>query len=265
MSSTNGYVIEEEMCLALHNKKVKDLSDHLRFILEEMFGPLESDEKIECYQSKTFIKPDIFIYYKNMMRGVSIKSSDSEVLHDEYVDTFVKFLDEIGVSKKTQKTILLYQYGDGTTDGSGKIRLNSEQVRHKYCSLIDEAKQELNNNKDLIVKVIERVMFNGVDPDAFAADAVYHGDVYSGTIVTRRQVLRHINKNNWTGYRSFNIGPLLLYPHARYADRTVVSEKRRNHINIKWPKLKRDMEYISKHYFSIYPEDKWGNYRKPQR
>ena len=262
MSSTNGYVIEEEMCLALHNKKVKDLSEHLRFILEEMFGPLEADEKIECYPSKSFIKPDIFIYYKKMMRGVSIKSQDSDVLHDEYVDTFVNYLKEIGVSEKTRNTILLYQYGDGTTNGTGKVRLNGDQVRRKYAALLEEAKQELTGNTKIIIKVVERVMFDGVDPDAFAADAVYHGNVYEGIIVTRRQVLRHIIKNKWTGYHAFNIGPLLLYPHARYANKNVVSEKRRNHINIKWPKLSRDMEYISKRYFSIYPEDKWGNYRK---
>ena len=262
MSSTNGYVIEEEMCLALHRKLVKDLSTHLRFILEELYGPLEANEMVECYATESFIKPDINIYYKGIRKGVSIKTGACDVLHDEYIDTFVNYLREIGVSEKTQRTYLLYQFGDGTTDGTGKRRMDGEEVRKQYYSLLEDDKKEINENYDFIEKIVERVIFVGVNPDEFSADAVYHGDVYSGTIVTKRQIMRHIRRNRWTGYRSFNVGPLLLYPHARYAHSPVASEKRRNHINIKWPNLIRDMEYMSKRYYSIYPKDKWGDYRK---
>ena len=263
-SSSNGYVIEEELCLALNHKKVKDLSVHLRFILQEMYGALEAEEIVECYPIETYIKPDIQIIYKGIIKNVSLKSGACDVLHDEYIDTFVQFLASIGVSEKTQKIFLLYQYGDGTLDGTGKVRLTGQQVERKYHDLLEFAKQEINNDKELIKQVVERVIFEGVDPDAWHADALYHGDVYSGTIVTKRQIMRHIMKNSWTTYDSFNIGPLLLYPHARYANGPVVSEKRRSHINIKWPNLLRDMEYMSKRYYSIYPEDKWGNYRRRQ-
>ena len=263
-SSSNGYVIEEELCLALHHKKVKELSQHLRFILQELYGALEGEETIECYQTESFIKPDIQIIYKGIIKNISLKSGASDVLHDEYIDTFVNFLGSIGISEKTQKIILLYQYGDGTIDGTGRNRLTGEQVERKYHSLLEYAKKEINENNELIEKVVERVLFDGVDPDAWHADALYHGDVYSGTIVTKRQIIRHIRKNSWTSYRAFNIGPLLLYPHARYANRPILSEKRRNHINIKWPNLLRDMEYMSKRYYSIYPSDKWGGYRRRQ-
>ena len=261
-SSSNGYVIEEELCMAFHKKKVKDLSVHLRFVLQELYGPLEADEVIECYQTEEFIKPDIQIIYKGIIKNISLKTGATDILHDEYIDTFVKFLGSLGVSEKTQKTFFLYQYGDGTLDGTGEVRLTGQEVERKYHNLLEEAKMEINENKDLIVQVVERVIFDGVDPDAWHADAVYHGDVYSGTIVTRRQIIRHIRKNSWTTYRAFNIGPLLLYPHARYANKPILDPKKRNHIHIKWPSLLRDMELMSKRYYSIYPKDKWGDYRK---
>lgn len=193
-SSSNGYVVEQEMCLALHYKKVSELTTHLRFILQELFGPLNPDEIIKCYETDSFSKPDISIYYKDQIKHVSIKTGACDVLHDEYIDTFVKFLAEHGVSEKTQKIFYLYQYGDGTLDGTGKVRLRGDQVSAKYHDLLEYAKAEINNNKDLIVEIVDRVMFSGVDPDVFAADAIYHGDVYSGTIVTKRQVIRHIRK-----------------------------------------------------------------------
>ena len=115
---------------------------------------------------------------------------------------------------------------------------------------IKAANEELNANEELIAKVAERLIFQGVNKDAPKAEAIYHGDVMDGVIVTRPQIIKHIKRKNWNYYDNLHIGPLFLKAHARYIGKEVVNEKYRTKIDASWPRLLEDMTYISKTYFS---------------
>ena len=83
--------------------------------------------------------------YKGIKKYVSLKSGRAESIHQEYIKNFILFLRSLGISKRTQQTILLYQYGDGTMDGSGKRRMKYHEMRTWLDERIKEAKNKLND------------------------------------------------------------------------------------------------------------------------
>lgn len=256
MANNHGRLIEDEMMINLQGKKISELNQNLRYFLSELFGALEANETIHCYQPDDYIKPDLIIEYKGVKKGVSIKTGATDFVHREHVSTFVEFLKGLGVTTKTINTILLFQYGDDTIDGTGKKRMPFDVIKYRYKTRIMEANKELNSNKELIYKVVERTVFDGVGSDKEKAEALYHGDIYDGKVITRYQVYKHIMKKDWDKYEHLHIGPLFIGPHARYVDTEIVNENSRNRINVRWNGLIMDIKYIATKYFSYTPLNK---------
>lgn len=253
MANNHGRLNEDELMINLNEKKVSELNPNLRYLVSELFGALDINEVIKCTQPNDYIKPDLIIEYKGIKKGLSVKSGANEFVHREYIGTFIEFLKGLGISQRTLNTILLFQYGDDTIDGTGKKRMPFEVIRYRYQSRIKEANAELNKNNELIFRVVERTVFDGIGDNKEKADAIYHGDVYEGTVITRYQVQKHIMRKDWDKYDHLHIGPLFIGPHARYVDTKIINENSRNRVNVKWNKLIQDIKYISKKYFSYTP------------
>ena len=60
--------------------------------------------------------------------------------------------------------------------------------------------------------------------------------------------IRHIKKRGFDFYDHLHIGPFLSWPDARYVNREITYERKRNRIVGYWPNLRADMEYMSKRY-----------------
>ncbi len=256
MPSNKGKLIEDEMMLALNNHFVKDLSPNLRNVMHSLFGALEANEIVTCTQPDVPIKPDLLITYKGKTKGLSLKSGASEYVHGEPIDKFVDFLRNLNISRETIETILLYQFGDGTIDGSGKERMELEQLKTSLYFRLKKANSELNRDPNLILKIIDRFLFQGWDLEAKNADAIYHGDIYFGISITKRQITKYINVKVWDYYDSLHIGPVFLRPHARYIGVEIKSEFSRHKIDGFWPNMLSDMNYISKRFFAYTPLNK---------
>ena len=260
MANHKGFMFEDEFVYRLNNRKVKELSDHFKYVLIELFGFLDDDEIVKCCKTQDFIKPDVIVTYKNFKMYVSLKMSNSQFLHGEKVETFIPFLKKIGVSNRTIVTILYFQYGDGTLDGTGKERMQYDVLRSVLDKRIKEANAELNN-PEIVLKVVMRVMFEGVNDEAENADAIYVGDGKIGFIATKRQVIKYLNKKDWSYYDSFHIGPVLIRPHARYINKEIVNPQYRHKIDCWWPNLMSDIRYISKRFCSYVPIDKRKDFK----
>ena len=183
MPSNHGKLIEDELMLALNNHRVMDLIPNLHYLMRELFGALEPEELVTCAQPDKPIKPDLLITYKGETKGLSVKSGTSEYVHGEPVEKFVEYLKTQGVSDNTVKTILLNQFGDGTIDGTGKERMDLAELKYRLRIQIKEANQELNNNHDILLNILDRMLFQGWDENAIPAYAIYHGDIYGVFII----------------------------------------------------------------------------------
>jgi hypothetical protein len=113
---------------------------------------------------------------------------------------------------------------------------------------LERANIELNRNKEIVRKILDRCLWNGSKNSPVKADSIYHGDAEYGLVVTRRQIDRYLEVKNWNWMKNLHIGPLQLRPHARYAGKVVRSEKRRHALICYWANFVPDLNYIAKNY-----------------
>ena len=247
MPTNNGFFKEDEMVYRLNNKYV-DLSNNLKNLINALFGVVDENTTIKSEKIDGFIKPDFYIDCNGHKKYVSMKTGRATSVHQELVKNFVLFLRELGISKKTQQTILLYQYGDGTMDGSGTKRFEYEELRLKLKQRIKEANEELNRDKKILMKVVEHCIYLGTQENAIAIDCIYFGTYEYGNVVTRRQLDKYFRVKNWDWMENLHIGPLQLRPHARYINKEIKNPYRREKIEIFWANMTSDLEFISSRY-----------------
>jgi len=250
MYSNVGLIREDEMIICLNQRRYCDLSNNLQHFMQELFGLIPEDSFIQCERIMGFIKPDFKITCNGISHNVSMKSGSSIIMHQENITKFISWLKEQGISDSTIETILLYQFGDGTTDGTGEKRYGYADVHYLYKDRIKEANIELNSNKDFVKKVIRRCVFKGTNEAYEEADFLYHGDVNYGVCINQKQTYKHIDVKSWGFINNLHIGPLHLRPHARYVDKETTSYENRAKIEMYWPYLVEDMQYIARRYNS---------------
>ena len=95
-----------------------------------------------------------------------------------------------------------------------------------------------------------RCIFKGACEDNKVVDAIYFGDEKHGVSATKKQMMKYIRKRDFSFYENLHIGPLLIRPDARYSNKEIASERKRNRIVAYWPNMQSDIIYISKTYFN---------------
>ena len=239
---------EKDLVKSLYKAVFKKLNNNLQNMIETIFGPQKPNTKIHCKLTDNFIKPDIVVEIEGKQAFISVKNNRAEIIHREEIKSFILFLRKFDISVETQKTLLLYQFGDGTMDGTGQKRMNYHEVYDWLHTHIDKANEELNGKFEIIMETFNRVLFQGVDITAQSAEYIYYGTVDYGIIVSKKQLESHLKTKEWGWYDNLHIGPILLKPHARYANKAVVDDYRRHQVTFYWPKMQADMVYIGKRY-----------------
>lgn len=249
-----GQFKEDQMLVFLNNKKFKELSPNLHNMVEALFGVVDPDEMVYCEHGIERTKPDIVITIGQRKKYVSMKTGSAKAIHSEQIDSFITFLKSIGVSQETIETVLLYHYGDGTTNGTGKERRPTEQLACWLGKRLEEANDELNSD-EFVWSIINHVAFQGVNPNVPAADAIYFGDVEYGVIATVKQFKKRFARSDgrWRFFHNLHVGPIFIKPAARYAGTEIKEEERRHKVICEWFRLREDIEYISKRYDNYTP------------
>ena len=249
MKPSEGFLVEDKFVEEINNKNVNDLNSNLKHLITFAFPLFNKNQNLKCAKMDSLIKPDICIYQGNKYNFVSIKSGFCEQLHMENVHSFVEFLEKNGIDKHTIETYLLYHYGDGTIDGSGKNRMSSVETKFTFNERIREMNEVFNKSKDFIKKFADRVIWQGVDEHANRAEILYHGDTDYGVFIARSQMRKHIENRTWFYMdKCVHIGPFVVRPKARYANGEIKNPENRQMVNVSYPRLIFDMQYIAKQY-----------------
>ncbi len=248
MPLNEGTTLEQEIITDLNEQKVGELTNNMHLFVRALFGALKLKETVYCAKVDGMMKADFVVTYMGKKRFVSMKSGHGDVVHNEVFSKFKDFLIENGISEHTIETIALFQFGDGTLDGTGIRRRPYHELMMELGPRIKEANKDLNKNKEFVLKVIDRCIFKGAYDDNQEADCIYCGNRDLGFVTTKKQIVTHIMRRNYDWMDNLHIGPLLLRPDSRYVDKDVKSVRNFQRIVVYWPRLKADLEYISRHY-----------------
>lgn len=243
-SNTSGFQNETDLISALENNYYLNLNNNLKKFISFLFPQVNDYDKIKCYSGITGQKPDIIIEINNKRKNVSIKKGSGNSVHQEDIDLFIDFLTTLDISEDAKIELLKYHWADGTTDGSGKIRVSSAEYKAKHQDEINLINSELNK-KEPLTKLITRVLFKGKSDEFDEADIVYYGTINEGHWATKNEIIKYM-LNNKFDINSIHFGPLTYQIWNRCLNFNPNTENRRNVMQVKWGSLEKDLLIIEK-------------------
>ena len=243
-SNTSGFKNETDLISALSNKTYVELNDNLKKFISFLFPQVKNNDKIKCYSGIVGQKPDIVIEINNKRKYVSIKKGNGNSVHQEDINLFIDFLTTLDIPEKVKIELLKYHWADGTTDGSGKIRISSAEYKVNHQKEIDFINSALNK-KEPLIKLITRVLFKGKSDKFDEVDVVYYGTIDKGLWGTKDEIIKYI-LNNRFDINSIHFGPLTYQIWNRCLNFNPNTENRRNVMQVKWGSLERDLLIIEK-------------------
>lgn len=243
-SNTSGFQNETDLISALSNKTYVELNDNLKKFIYFLFSQVNNNDQIKCYSGMVGQKPDIIIEINNKRKNVSIKKGSGNSVHQEDIYLFMDFLTTLDISEEAKMELLKYHWADGTTDGSGKIRVSSTEYKAEHQKEIDLINSELNK-RELLTKLITRVLFKGKSDRFDEADVVYYGTIDKGHWATKDEIIKYM-LNNKFDINSIHFGPLTYQIWNRCLNFNPNTENRRNVMQVKWGSLERDLLIIEK-------------------
>ncbi len=243
-SNTSGFQNETDLIGALNNKSYSELNNNLKKFILFLFPQVNNNDRINCYSGKVGQKPDIIIEINNSKKNISVKKGSGNSVHQEDINLFMDFLTTLDISEEAKIELLKYHWGDGTSDGSGKIRVSSAEYKSEHQKEIDLINSELNK-KEPLTKLITRVLFKGKSDDFSEADAVYYGTIDKGLWATKEEIINYF-LNNRFDLNSIHFGPLTYQIWNRCLNFNPNTENRRNVMQVKWGSLEKDLLIIEK-------------------
>lgn len=237
----NGISNEKRLVEEINGKTILEVNNNIRSFLKELFGNIDEEVPFKASLFTRTAKPDIYITYKNRMKFISVKSGKTDAMHLERIKDFILFLRELGVSKETQKTILLFHYGDGTLTGEGKVRKPYEELINEMKNQIKKANEELNSSK-IITEMFYRSAIKGNEYRSNGVDYFYYGNAEYGVYTSKEELLSFILRKKHYSFNTIHIGPMTIQPYLRDVNHHSKNTFKREFVQVKWHYFLADME-----------------------
>lgn len=234
-----GFLNEVAFAKALNNKMYNKLSKDFQEMLKAIYFNVNVNENdiVQCWKSRYKEKADIKIKINGIVKGISIKCGNSNSVHLEELNSFIKFLTSLGVTDKTIKNFKSYIIGkinDTIVDNK-----TYKQFYEKNLLLIN---RELN---DFYVKtnIIIRSLFKGAEINRYNADAIIQGTPDSFIWATKSEILKYLMYCDNRANAAVSVSSL----NIQSWDKTLTSKQEKLYVQIKWHIIKKDLvEIISK-------------------
>jgi hypothetical protein len=236
-----GFKNEQKIMNYLQNKDYSNLNNNFKKLISKSFCSYEG--VIHCEQEGGINKSDLKIIINKEFHTYSIKSGKGNSVHQESIESFIKYL-----KKEHQLTALLETYllrfiwADGSIDGSGKLkhRLSSKKFKNKYPYIIDAIQDYFNTISQTLIR---RFIIEGVHAKS-SAEFIYYGTEKKGTCCRSEEVLEWLTQQK--SKATLHVGKLSFQAWNRNLKGKAKAEKKRGIIQIKWGGLKKDIKKIAK-------------------
>ena len=140
--------------------------------------------------------------------------------------------------------MLKYHWSDGSTDGSGKIRVSSHDYKLAHQEQIDLINKGLNE-PNILRRIVDRILFQGKSDEYDRAEYIYHGNIDNGKWASDKEVFKYI-ENNEFNINSVHFGPLTYQIWNSCLNHNPRTENRRNIMQSKWGSLMIDLINIER-------------------
>jgi hypothetical protein len=244
----NGFQNEDEFINYINSTgKFENFNPNIQRFLNFLFNFELNKKVIKCKSGGTREKPDMIISCGNIEKAVSLKKGSGNSVHQEPLETFINFLKNTNVSYESIRNLLIYHYGDETDDDTGKFRYSASECCSRYKEMISFANQELNK-KDILTKVLDRVLFLGNIPGAKKVDCIYYGNYENGLWASTEELNSYFLNNQFEG-KGIYFASLTYQVWGRNNNFNAIHPDRRYVMQIKWSNIINDLTKVRKQVF----------------
>lgn len=239
----NGYQNEYDFVKLFNNKYLNELDQNSIQFLYELFGEkIKNDEPIISWKNKMVQKADIFIKYKNKVKGISLKCGNSNSMHHEQIQEFKRYLEKLRIPYDTIDKYVSYHYGYAK-DKEGKINfsqsLSSEEYKKIYQSEIDIFNNCINKTR-IIVDMIDRFIVRGRNSD-YDIDALVCGTTNHYVWIMKHDIYDLILSKRCLDYTSPHIACMTIGPKKRNLNHDSKYAEERYIVCIRWNFIKESI------------------------
>lgn len=235
MSNINGYDNEYEFVKYLNGKKIKELDIRTQEIIYSIFYGINKNDTIKCWRNHLPQKSDILIKIKDYIRGISIKKGSKNSVHVERISDFIEFLKENNVPQEIIDKYLYFHFADGTKNGTGKIRISTEEYKKNHQGDIDEINTYFNKS-NIIEKAADRFVLKGNNSNYYISGIIY-GEVDDYLWISKENIKQIMLSKKDEYSTGIHFGPLSVQPKARCLNYNSKYIKDRYQVQIKWFEL----------------------------
>lgn len=235
----NGFINEIAFVKRINNKKYPELDYQLQRFISDLYGKVNEDSIIRCYKNKELQKYDIFINIDDNIKRVSIKKGVKNSVHTEPISEFVHFLIENKMPRELVIAFLKYHYADGTTNGSGQIRISIEEYKQNHQKEID-AINKFINQEHIIKKAIDRFIIFGRNSNE-PVDVIIYGVPEDFIWINRDNIYKILLDKRNLYSTAIHFGSLTYQPLSRCINGNPKYEKDRFISQIKWYNISDDI------------------------
>lgn len=231
-----GYKNEDDFVKLFNRKYFYELDNNSQKFLKELFGEIiDGSEQIKSWKNKMNQKADIFIKYKNYIKGVSLKCGNSNSVHHEQIQEFKRYLGKLSIPYNIIDKYVSYHYGykkdeDGRTNFS--ISLSSEEYKSYYQKELDIFNDSINKTR-IIVDMIDRFIIRGRNSD-YDIDALVCGTIDDYVWIMKYDLYDLILSMRCTDFTSPHIACLTIGPKKRNLNGDSKNIRDRYLVCIRW-------------------------------
>ena len=238
-----GYQNEKDFVELFNNKYIYELDDNTKEFLKELFEEeIEEGEIIKSWKNKAPQKADIFIKYKNYVKGISLKCGKNNSIHHESIQDFKRYLEKLGVAYNTIDKYVSYHYGYAK-DKEGNIdftkKLSAEEYKNLYQDTIDIFNKGINKTR-IIVDMIDRFIIRGRNSD-YDIVALICGTTDDYVWIRKYDMYDIILSKRCLDYTSPHIACMTIGPKKRNLDGNSKNNRDRYLVCIRWNFIKEDI------------------------
>jgi len=244
-NNSSGFENEQELLESLDGKEFSELNSNLRnFVL--FINNHIPRKPISVIKIAGAEKCDLLINIDGREYSTSIKKGSGNSVHQEHVNTFVRFLKaNYSISDVLANDILFFIWGDGTFDGSGRKeeRMDSRKIAKLHPCRVSRIREFFREHK---ADLIKRFLLKGVSGNEI--NYIYYGDSREGLWASSEEVLNLLCDDDFesTSEAAIPIGGLTFQAWNRAIGEncTESTERKRGVIQVKWGKLEVHLHRI---------------------
>lgn len=241
--ANNGFTNEDNIRLAINNKKLSQLNKNLRNMIVSVFGQSDDNTLIFCHKRGGVDKTDLSIEVNGVTKYISVKIGSGNSVHQEGVEDFIKFLSQnYGEDKEVFNAIRHFIWGDGSLDGKGERqnRIDARRYAKKYPENVKIIKRYFHAIKP---RLVERFIVLG-DKSTHRPDYMYYGDSENGICVDSDKAIEFLSDDANESNSTIPVGRLCFQAWNRALKEDTRSEHKRGEIQLKWPTLQEDLRLM---------------------